>query len=102
MRRSAAITMPNRTSLVYAVSIMLLAVFYQYFLKDLFFMSLGLFRRLQYMEDFHFTCRPIRHEKQKVAKTSGLMRKNVRFMLPVGIHTPAVNGAPRKCSRTIV
>ena len=54
--------MHSHTPRTVAVGIMLLTVFYQYYLKDFLFVSLGLYRGLQSVEDFPYTCRPIRHE----------------------------------------
>ena len=56
------IAMPSHTPRTVGVVIMLLTIFYQYYLKDFLFVSLGLYRDLQSIEDSLYTCRPIRHE----------------------------------------
>ena len=54
--------MPYR-SIKTAAPLILAAVFYQWYLKDLFFVTLGVGRTLQAIEDFPYDCRRLRHPR---------------------------------------
>ena len=45
------------------VGVVLVALFYQWYLKDILFVSAGLGRVMQPIEDFPYNCRRIRHER---------------------------------------
>ena len=44
-----------------AVGTVLLAIFHQWYLKDVLFVSLGLGRKVQLLSDFPYDCQRIRH-----------------------------------------
>ena len=54
--------MPSHTPRALAVGIVLVAFSFHSYFRDFFFLSLGLYRGLQPIEDFQYTCSPIRHE----------------------------------------
>ena len=57
-----SIWMPSHTSTALAVGIVLVAFSYHSYFRNLLFLSLGLHRGLQPIEDFPYTCRPVRHK----------------------------------------
>jgi hypothetical protein len=45
------------------LAVVLCAFFYQWYLKDLLFVTMGIGRTLQSIDDFPYTCRRLRHER---------------------------------------
>lgn len=45
------------------LAVVLCGVFYQWYLRNLLFVSLGIYRSLQSIDDFPYTCRRLNHER---------------------------------------
>ena len=55
--------MKSKSIFLSGLGTILFAIFYQWYLRDLLFVSLGLSRSVQLLSDFPYTCQRIRHER---------------------------------------